>query len=90
MKKIQAPCSDCFASTFHNILRSVEHEIPRSWWPEDRELLLESQPGDIDWRPDTFEIIECAGTMQSLWSRLITTLSPFCVGDLRGLLKRAC
>src|SRR5262245_21322899 len=62
MKRIQAPCSHCFANTRHRILRSFEHAIPRTWWPEDRDLFLETEASDeVEWRPDTFEIIECAG-----------------------------
>lgn len=61
MKKIQASCSRCQTETCHTVLRSVEREIPRSWWPEDRELLFEPEPGSVDWKPDSFELIECAG-----------------------------
>lgn len=45
-------------SLHRDILSDIATE---SWWPEDRELLLEVQPGEIEWRPDTFEVIECAG-----------------------------
>jgi hypothetical protein len=60
-KTTTAPCSSCLKTTFHNILHSEEREIPRGWWPEDRQLLLETEPGEPDWKPDSFELIECAG-----------------------------
>jgi hypothetical protein len=60
MKKVQrveAPCSNCLTSTFHKVLHSEEREIPRDWWPEDQELVY----SDPDWKPDTFQLIECSG-----------------------------